>query len=56
MLAEPGNAAFRVTLGEIYFDAGLQARAQGESSRALALAPNDPRAQALAKTVAKKRA
>jgi curved DNA-binding protein CbpA len=53
VLAEPNNAAFHVTLGEIYYDAGLQARAQGESSRALALAPNDLRALALSKLVAK---
>jgi predicted transcriptional regulator/tetratricopeptide (TPR) repeat protein len=53
VLAEPGNAAYRVTLGEIYFDAGLLARAAGESSRAIALAPGDLRAAALAKLVAK---
>jgi tetratricopeptide (TPR) repeat protein len=53
VLAEPGNASYRVTLGEIYFDAGLFARAAGESARAVALAPSDPRASALAKMVAK---
>jgi tetratricopeptide (TPR) repeat protein len=53
VLAEPTNAAYRVTLGEVYFDAGLLARAAGESARAIALAPNDVRASALAKLVAK---
>jgi predicted Zn-dependent protease len=53
VLAEPGNAAYRVTLGEIYFDAGLHARAAGESARATALAPTDVRASALAKVVAR---
>jgi tetratricopeptide (TPR) repeat protein len=53
VLAEPNNAAYRVTLGEIYFDAGLLARAAGESARALALAPGDVRASTLAKLVAK---
>ena len=53
VLAEPGNAAYRVTLGEIYFDAGLHARAAGESARATALAPTDVRAGALAKVVAR---
>jgi curved DNA-binding protein CbpA len=53
VLAEPGNAAYRVTLGEVYLDAGLLARAAGESARAMALAPNDVRASALAKLVAK---
>jgi curved DNA-binding protein CbpA len=53
VLAEPNNAAYRVTLGEVYFDAGLLARAAGEASRAVALAPADLRAIALAKQVAK---
>jgi hypothetical protein len=53
VLAEPGNAGYRVTLGEIYFDAGLLARAAGESARAIALAPGDVRAATLAKLVAK---
>jgi tetratricopeptide (TPR) repeat protein len=53
VLAEPSNAAYRVTLGEVYFDAGLLARAAGESARAIALAPADVRASALAKLVAK---
>ena len=53
VLAEPSNAAYRVTLGEVYFDAGLLARAAGESARAIALAPTDVRASALAKLVAK---
>jgi len=53
VLAEPTNAGYRVTLGEIYFDAGLLARAAGESARATALAPGDARVSALAKLVAK---
>ena len=53
VLAEPQNAGYRVTLGEIYFDAGLLARAAGESARATALAPSDVRAAVLAKKVAK---
>jgi tetratricopeptide (TPR) repeat protein len=53
VLAEPSNAAYRVTLGEIYLDAGLMARATGESGRATALAPRDARVVALAKAVAK---
>jgi curved DNA-binding protein CbpA len=52
VLAEPQNATYRVTLGEVYLDAGLLARAAGESSRAMAIAPNDPRANALSKKVA----
>ena len=56
VLAEPQNAGYRVTLGEIYFDAGLLARAAGESARATALAPNDVRAAVLAKKVAKGKA
>jgi curved DNA-binding protein CbpA/predicted transcriptional regulator len=55
VLAEPNTAAYRVTLGEIYLDAGLATRAAGEAARALALAPNDPRAKALAKLVGKKK-
>ena len=53
VLAEPTNAGYRVTLGEVYFDAGMLARAAGESARATALAPKDVRASALAKLVAK---
>jgi predicted Zn-dependent protease len=43
VLAEPQNAGYRVTLGEIYCDAGLMTRAAGESGRASALAPDDAR-------------
>ena len=50
--AEPQNAAYRVTLGEVCFDAGLLARAAGEAARAMAIAPNDPRASGLSKKVA----
>ncbi len=52
VLAEPHNVAYRVTLGEIYLDAGLMARAAGESGRAIGLSPGDARAVALAKAVA----
>lgn len=52
VLAEPQNAQYRVTLGEIYCDAGLMNRAVGESGRASSLAPNDARVQALASRVA----
>jgi tetratricopeptide (TPR) repeat protein len=53
VLAEPHNVGYRVTLGEIYLDAGLMARATGESGRATGLAPADARAIALAKAVAR---
>jgi tetratricopeptide (TPR) repeat protein len=53
VLAEPQNVAYRVTLGEIYLDAGLMVRAAGESGRAVGLAPADARAIALAKAVAR---
>jgi tetratricopeptide (TPR) repeat protein len=53
VLADPNNATYRVTLGEIYLDAGLMARAKGESGRAIALAPADPRALSLVKAVAR---
>jgi hypothetical protein len=52
VLAEPQNAQYRVTLGEVYCDAGLMNRAVGESGRATALAPNDARVMALASRVA----
>jgi DNA-binding transcriptional ArsR family regulator len=52
VLAEPQNALYRVTLGEIYWDAGLMNRAVGESGRASALAPSDARVLALASRVA----
>ncbi|HEY1695806.1 MAG TPA: DnaJ domain-containing protein [Polyangiaceae bacterium] len=53
VLAEPQNALYRLTLAEIYLDAGLSARAAGEAARALALAPADVRAIALSKRIAK---
>jgi hypothetical protein len=53
VLAEPQNAGYRVTLGEIYCDAGLMTRAAGESGRASALAPDDARVKALAIRCAK---
>ena len=53
VLAEPHNATYRVTLGEVYLDAGLVSRASGEAGRALAIDPDDLRANALSKRVAK---
>ncbi|HEY6464138.1 MAG TPA: DnaJ domain-containing protein [Polyangiaceae bacterium] len=53
VLAEPQNMLYRLTLAEIYLDAGLAARAAGEAARALALAPADVRAIALSKKIAK---
>ena len=53
VLAEPKNAGYQVTLGEIYLAAKMFARAGGEASRALALAPEDRRAKALAASIAK---
>jgi len=53
VLAEPQSVSYRVTLGEIYFAAGLVARAAGEAGRAMAISPNDPRANALSKLIAK---
>jgi len=55
VLAEPQNAAYRITLGEIYLEAKMYARAAGEATRALALAPNDKRAKALAAAAARAR-
>ncbi len=54
VLAEPQNAGYHVTLGEVCLAAKLFARAAGEATRALTLAPNDERAKALA-AAAKKR-
>jgi DnaJ-domain-containing protein 1 len=53
VLAEPRNVAYRMTLGEICFDAGQLTRAAGEVERVLAISPGDPRAKALSKRVAK---
>ncbi len=52
--ADPNNAAYRTTLGEVCFAAGLFARAAGEAARALAITPNDTRAKALASAAKKK--
>jgi hypothetical protein len=52
--AEPQNGSYRVTLGEVYADAGLELRAQAEARRALELLPSDARAQALASRVQKR--
>lgn len=52
---EPKNAGYRVTLGEVYFAANDMERAAAEADRALALAPNDPRAKQLAAAAKKKR-
>ncbi len=53
VLAEPRNVAYRMTLGEICFDAGQLTRAAGEVERVLAITPSDPRAKALSKRIAK---
>ena len=53
VLAEPHNVGYRVTLGEVYLDAGLFVRAAGEAGRALAIAPDDVRVTAFSKRVAK---
>ena len=50
---EPQNVAYHCTLGEACGDAGLWTRARSEAERALALAPSDPRAKALAARAAK---
>jgi tetratricopeptide (TPR) repeat protein len=48
VLREPSCVLYRVTLGWACVDAGLWARAKGESDRALAAAPRDEGALALA--------
>jgi tetratricopeptide (TPR) repeat protein len=53
VLAEPRNVGYRMTLGEICFDAGQHTRAAGEVERVLAITPSDPRAKALSKRIAK---
>ncbi len=53
VLQEPMNAGYHVTLGEVYADAKLELRAQGELKKALEIAPSDPRVQALAAKLAK---
>ncbi|MGH7297636.1 MAG: tetratricopeptide repeat protein, partial [Polyangiaceae bacterium] len=55
VVAEPRSVSYRVTLGEIYFDAGMLARAAGEVERALAMSPDDPRAGALSRLIAKRK-
>ena len=55
VVREPKNAGYRVTLGEVYFAANDVERAAAEAERALALAPNDPRAKQLAAAAKKKR-
>jgi tetratricopeptide (TPR) repeat protein len=44
--AAPGNLEARIELGEILFDLGRRAEARREFERALAIAPQDPRARA----------
>ena len=51
--AEPNNATFRITLGEVYLAANLVQRAAEESAIALKLVPDDPRAKQLAAAIAK---
>jgi len=45
------NVEYRVTLGEVYFASGFAVRAKEESEAALALAPTNPRAKALAAAI-----
>jgi tetratricopeptide (TPR) repeat protein len=52
---DPKNAAYRVTLGEVYHAANLPKRAAAESAKALELAPSDARATQLAAAVKKMR-
>jgi len=52
--ADPENVGLRVTLAEVYADAGLDLRAQAETTRVLGVAPAHPRAQALAAKLAAK--
>jgi len=52
---EPTNTVYRVTLGEIYIDAGLVLRAESEAKKAMELAPADPKVQELAAKLAKPR-
>jgi predicted Zn-dependent protease len=51
---QPQNAAYHLTLAEVYLAAKLTKRALAESQRALSLAPDDPRAKQLASVLAKK--
>ena len=44
---DPGNAAYRVMLAELYRDLGLKLRAKGEAERAVAADPNHQRAREL---------
>jgi hypothetical protein len=50
---DPRNAAYHVTLGEIYADAGLELRAQTASKKAVELAPTDARTVAFVERLAK---
>ena len=52
---DPKNADYRLTLADLFLAANLVERAAGETERALSLAPNDPRAKALAAAVKKRR-
>ena len=52
---DPGNAAFRTMLAELYFELKFQRRAQTEVDRALALDPNHPLALALLRKLEKSR-
>ena len=55
ILADPKNATYHVTLGEIYLDAKLFTRAAAEASRALEIAPHDRRAKELTSALPKKK-
>jgi len=51
---EPRNAAYRITLAEVYLAAGFAVRAEEEVKLALELVPDDARAQELAATIRKR--
>lgn len=55
ILADPKNAGYHVTLGEIFLAAKLFTRAAGEATRALEIAPKDERAKRLAAALPKKK-
>jgi tetratricopeptide (TPR) repeat protein len=52
---DPSNGAYQSTLGEIYLEANLLARAEAAAGAALELAPGDARAKQLAALIAKRK-